>query len=169
MMTMNVMNAHFDDVLRQHQVSVSGYRGDGFMAMVRGRDHAKRAVKAGLDLVQALTEFNWPPRLIREYQDVHSAAEMKPLSIRIGIATGEAFVGNVGTYDKMDYTALGTTCNLGARLEAEAEPLIPCISQATYERVKNLFLFSPASPRSVNPKGLEDQDIKAWDVVGYRS
>jgi adenylate cyclase len=59
---------------------------------------------------------------------------MKPLSVRIGSTTVEAFVGNVGTYDKMDYTALGTTCNLGAGRESEAEPLIPCIGQATYLR-----------------------------------
>jgi class 3 adenylate cyclase len=168
MMTMNVMNAHFVDVLRKYQVSVSAYRGDGFMALARDRDHAWRAVKAALEMVQALNEFNWPPTLIREYEDPHAAAEMKPLRIRIGIATGEAFVGNVGTYDKMDYTALGTTCNLGARLEADADPLIPRISQATYERVRNQFFFSSESPRTVKAKGLEDRAVQAWDVLGSK-
>jgi class 3 adenylate cyclase len=166
MMTMNVMNAHFVKVLRRYGVSVSAYRGDGFMALVTGLDHPRRAVQAALEMIEALAEFNWPPSLIREYEDEGAASEMKPLSVRIGIATGEAFVGNVGTYDKMDYTALGTTCNLGARLEAEAEPLIPCISQATYERVRNQFLFS--GPRDVKLKGLEDLNIQAWDVVGSK-
>jgi adenylate cyclase len=169
MMTMNVMNAHFVDVLRHHDLSVTSYRGDGFMALSRGLDHPRRAVHAALHMIEALAEFNWPPSLISQYDDHYGAPEMKPLSVRIGIATGEAFIGNVGTYDKMDYTALGTTCNLGARLEAEAKPLIPCISQATYERVRNEFLFASNRPRFLRPKGLEDLKIKAWDVIAANS
>lgn len=168
MITMNQMMAEFVSILKRYQVFVAGYRGDGFMAMVRERNHARRAVAAALQMVQAMKEFNDPRELIRKYEDPAVTAEMKPLNIRIGIATGEVFLGNIGTYDKMDFTALGTTCNLGARLEAQATPLIPCISEATYERVKNDFLFLSSKPRLLRPKGLEDLNVKAWDVVGLK-
>lgn len=169
MITMNQMMAEFVGVLKRYQVFVSGYRGDGFMAIVRERNHARRAVAAALEMVQAMKEFNDPRELIRKYEDPHVTAEMKPLNIRVGIATGEVFLGNIGTYDKMDFTALGTTCNLGARLETEAAPLIPCISEATYDRVKNDFLFLRSTPRSLRLKGLEDSKVKAWDVAGFKT
>ena len=51
-------------------------------------------------------------------------------------------LGNVGTYDKMDFTALGTTVNLAARLQTEAEPGWPCVCPATYEAVRDRFRFA---------------------------
>ena len=168
MITMNQMTAEFVGILERYTVSISGYRGDGFMALVRDRNHARRAVAAGLEMIQAMEEFNAPRELIQEYEDPLEAAEMKPLVVRIGIATGEVFLGNVGTYDKMDFTALGTTANLAARLEAEAEPQMPCISQATYEKIRNEFVFSKASGRSVRLKGFEDTNIRVWDVVASK-
>jgi class 3 adenylate cyclase len=53
-----------------------------------------------------------------------------------------------------DFTAVGTTTNLAARLQSEAEPLVPCISRATFEEVGQRFTFKPGSPRRVKPKGL---------------
>lgn len=168
MITMNQMMAEFVGILKRHQVFVAGYRGDGFMAIVRERNHARRAVAASLEMVQAMKEFNDPRELIRQYEDPQVTAEMKPLNIRIGISTGEVFLGNIGTYEKMDFTALGNTCNLGARLETEASPLIPCISQATYDRVKNDFSFTRSKARSLTLKGLEDSSVNAWDVAGFK-
>jgi len=168
MITMNQMTAEFVGILNRHEVSVCSYRGDGFMALVRERDHPQRAVMAALEMVRAMRTFNAPRELIREYEDPQAAAEMKPLNVRIGIATGEVFLGNVGTYAKMDFTALGSTSNLGARLEAEARPLVPCISQATYDRVKDDFLFLAKRPRLVKPKGFEDRVVRAWDVAGVK-
>jgi len=168
MITMNQMMAEFVGILKRYQVSVASYRGDGFMAIVRERHHARRAVAAALEMVQAMKEFNDPRELIREHEDPQVTAEMKPLNIRIGISTGEVFLGNIGTYDKMDFTALGNTCNLGARLETEATPLIPCISEATYDRIKNDFSFLRSRPRSLRLKGLEDSKVKAWDVVSFK-
>jgi class 3 adenylate cyclase len=57
-------------------------------------------------------------------------------------------------YRKIDFTAVGTTTNLAARLQSEAEPLVPCISRATFEEVGQRFTFKPGSPRRVKPKGL---------------
>jgi class 3 adenylate cyclase len=156
MMTINQMMANLADVLRRYGACVTAYLGDGFMALVRGRDHAFRGVQSALALGRALDEFNRP----RQVLGLH------PLRGRVGVSTGEVFLGNVGTYDKMDFTALGTTVNLAARLQPEARLGQPCISHATYERVLEGFVFRNEHPRTVRLKGLKPQ--KVWDVVGEK-
>src|SRR5262249_44777971 len=118
-------------------------------------NHAVRAVAAGLDLFQELEAFN-QPRIV---------LGLKPFEARIGIASGEVYLGNVGTYDKMDYTAIGTTANLGARLETMARPKMPCISWETHNVVRDRFRYAEDSPRTENLKGLGPTPM--WDVEGW--
>ena len=155
MMTLNQMMADLVAVLRKHEAQVSGFRGDGFLALLHGTDHAVRAVAAGLDLFQAFAAFNEPRAVL----------DLPLLTARIGISTGEVFLGNVGTYDKMDFTAIGTPANLGARLESVAEPGLPCISWQTHELVRDRFIYTEGSPRTLPLKGLGEQQM--WDVVGW--
>ena len=142
MMTLNQMMADMVETLRGHEALVSVFRGDGFMAIFRGHYHAKRAVSAGLDLCRQMEDFNEPRTILG----------LKQFAVRVGISTGDAVLGNVGTYDLMDYTAIGTTVNLGARLESEAEPGFPCISRRTYDEVRGHFLYREGSPRN-RPQG----------------
>jgi class 3 adenylate cyclase len=65
----------------------------------------------------------------------------------------------------MDFTAIGTPANLAARLEMSANPGMPCISQATYERVRDDFRFASEEPRPLRLKGFDDAPTYAWDVV----
>jgi class 3 adenylate cyclase len=153
MMTINQMMANLAGVLRRYGACVTAYLGDGFMALVRGRDHAQRGVQAALALGRSLDEFNRPRQVLGLHQ----------LRGRVGVSTGEVFLGNVGTYDKMDFTALGTTVNLAARLQPEAELGHPCISHTTHERVLEDFIFREGNPRTVRLKGLKPQQV--WDVV----
>jgi adenylate cyclase len=154
-MTLNQMMAEFAAVLARHEAMVTAYLGDGFMAMLRGIDHSKRAVRAGLDLAAALKEFNRPREVLG----------LKLFNVRIGISSGPVFIGNVGTYDKMDYTAIGTTANRAARLQGEGKLDLPCISRSTFEQVRDEFVFHGDSPRPVKLKGLEETE-EAWDVAG---
>ena len=157
MATLNQMLADLDGALQKHQAQVTAYLGDGFMALLRGLNHAERAVNAALDLMAAMQEFNRPRQLLG----------LPLLLARIGMATGAAYIGNVGTYHKLDYTAIGNTVNLAARLQSEGEPGVPCISSATYELVAHAFEFLPNGPRQSPLKGLGAQS--AWDVTGRKS
>jgi class 3 adenylate cyclase len=156
MMLLNQMMAEFAAVMETHQATITAYLGDGFMALFRGTDHARHGVTAALELLIALKEFNQPRKVLG----------LKSINVRIGLSSGEVFIGNVGTYHKMDYTAIGTTANLAARLQSAAKPSLPCISRETYEQVRQRFIFQSDQPRIVKAKGLENQE--AWDVVGEK-
>jgi len=152
MLSLNQMMAEFLDATQRHEVQVIEYMGDGFLAMSRGPKHARRAVQAALDLHTALDQFNRPRRILNLPEFVS----------RIGVSTGEVVLGNVGTYEKIDNRAVGTTVNLAARIQNFAVPGSPCISRATWEVVQSAFEFSCASPRTVQLKGIGD--VQVWDV-----
>jgi class 3 adenylate cyclase len=156
MLALNQMMADLVSRLEKHDARVSGFRGDGFLALLRGADHALRGVRAAFELVGAIKEFNKPRSILK----------LPLFTVRTGIASGQMSLGNLGTYYKMDFTAIGTTANLGARLEAHAEPGLPCISRETHDLVQAHFIFREGNSRTANLKGLGNQEI--WDVVRER-
>ncbi len=88
-----------------------------------------------------------------------------PLEIRIGIATGYCTVGNFGSESRMDYTVLGKTVNLAARLEASAPSQGILISSETHLLVQDRFETEPLEPISV--KGFE-KPVPVYQVAGTR-
>jgi class 3 adenylate cyclase/predicted Ser/Thr protein kinase/Tfp pilus assembly protein PilF len=154
LVTFNHLMADFSDVLARHQGRVIAYRGNGLMALVRDARHAERGVQAALDLVLALEEFNRPRELLA----------LPCFHVRIGLASGDLLLGNVGTYRKMDFTAIGATVNLAGALRNEAEPGVPCVSRGTYEVVRERFRYRSAAPRSVSVAGFGP--VEVWDVIG---
>jgi class 3 adenylate cyclase len=151
-LSLNQMMATFHSATVQHDVQVIEYMGDGFLAVSRGPRHAARAVRAALDLYGALGHFNRPRRVLG----------LAPFTCRIGISTGEVVLGNVGTYDKIDYRAVGTTVNLAARLQNVALPDCACLSRATWDVVQSDFTSEPDNPRTVELKGIGTCQV--WDV-----
>jgi class 3 adenylate cyclase/predicted negative regulator of RcsB-dependent stress response len=153
LLTFNQLMADFAEVLARHQARVTTYRGNGLMGLVRDSRHAERGVQAALDLVAALEEFNHPRRLLG----------LPVFDVRIGVNSGDVLLGNVGTYHKMDFTAIGATVNVAGALRNEAEPGVPCVGRSTYEVVRERFVYRPGNPRSVAVAGLGSVDV--WDVV----
>jgi adenylate cyclase len=72
-------------------------------------------------------------------------------------------LGNVGTYHKMDFTAIGTTLNQASALRNEAEPGLPCVSRSTYDLIRDRFRYQPGGPRSVHVIGFGT--VEVWDVL----
>jgi class 3 adenylate cyclase len=137
-------------------VQIVQYQGDGFVALLRGKDHSRAAVAAALGVARALAEFNRPRRVLGW-----------PLwQARTGICSGIICLGGSGTFQKRRMTAIGTPVSVAAALQAEAEAELPCVSQATHQRLEGAFAYTPASPRTVYVKGLGPQ--RAWDVTGFR-
>ncbi|HEV8661390.1 MAG TPA: adenylate/guanylate cyclase domain-containing protein [Thermoanaerobaculia bacterium] len=101
-----------------------------FGAPIPQDDHADRAVLAGLMMQQLVGEWNAE----REKQG------LPKVLIRVGVNSGPAVVGNVGTEKRVDYTVLGSAVNIASRLESGvAKPGQLVISQNTLERIVGSF------------------------------
>ena len=107
-------------------------------------DHVKRACRAALAAKAASDALN-----------VEFAAEgLAPFQVRVGLHVGEVVVGNIGSAERMEYTALGTTVNLAARLEGLNKDYGTSIlvSEAVRDRAGDAFGFKPVA--SVIAKGM---------------
>jgi adenylate cyclase len=91
---------------------VDKFIGDGIMAIwnapVLTPDHAMRACQCALNIQTRLTQAN----------ALRRRSGLPPLQARIGIHSGPAVIGNVGSADRLEYTAIGDAVNIAARLEA---------------------------------------------------
>jgi adenylate cyclase len=102
---------------------IDKFLGDGVMALfipvITGEDHAGRAISAGRAILAAVGR---------------DGLAAKGLMVGAGVHTGEAFVGVVGSDEKIDFTALGDTVNIAARLGSLAGAGELLVSQAAWER-----------------------------------
>lgn len=118
---------------------IDKFLGDGVMALfipvIAGENHAERAIKAGRAILAAVER--------------DGLAE-KGLLVGAGVHTGEAFVGVVGGDEKIDFTALGDTVNIAARLGGLAGPGELLVSLVTWERAG---LGTPPARREVDIAG----------------
>jgi adenylate cyclase len=118
-------------------------------------DHVERACRAAL-----------AARLASEKLNADFEAEgLKPFFTRFGIHVGEAVVGNLGSTERMNYTALGNTVNLAARLEGLNKQFGTAIlvSEGVYLRVQHCFEFRPLE--SVIAKGMT-KGTHVFELVG---
>src|SRR3954466_13270845 len=105
-----------------------------FGAPIPQDNHADRAVLAGLMM----------QRLVGDWNAERAKTDLPPVFIRIGINSGLAVVGNVGTEKRVDYTVLGSSVNIASRLESGvAKPGQVVISQNTMDRVIGSFDTEP--------------------------
>ena len=101
-----------------------------FGAPLEQADHAERAVRAGLMMHELVAKWN----VERDKED------LPPVKIRVGINSGPAVVGNVGTEKRVDYTVLGSSVNIASRLESSvAKPGDLVISEMTRQLIGEDF------------------------------
>ncbi len=115
------------------------FTGDGFMALfgapVTQEDHVQRALLAALAIQRALGGT----------EDVRGADNLA-LPVRIGIHSGPVVFGPVAERFPMDYTAIGDTANVAARIQQAAEPATILLSEATYELAQSYARVEPVGP-----------------------
>jgi len=89
-----------------------------------------------------------------------------PLVIRIGVNSGEAIIGNIGSSQKMDYTAIGDTVNLASRLEGQNKEFNThmMISESTYQLVKDRVKVRFLAVTKVKGK---EEGVRVYELIGF--
>jgi len=114
------LSAQAKQIVR-HNGIIDKYVGDELVAMFEGPDMVDNAILAAIDIMNEI------PKLNRDNPE--------HIQIGIGINTGMAIVGNVGSEERMDHTVLGSNMNLGARLCDIAQPGQILISESSWRMV----------------------------------
>ncbi len=146
--------------------TIDKFIGDAIMVQfgspVRHPDHALRAVRAALVMQQAATEF-------QDWMAQRFAGRDLPLfQIGIGIHTGEAVIGNIGSSQRIEYTAIGDTVNIASRLEGVTKEM-GCslvISQETLDATHGQVLTGKHQRMQV--KGRK-QAVDVFEVIGLNN
>ena len=151
----DVLNGHLNvaaQAVLAYDGIISQYAGDLVMAIFNAplpqEDHALRAARAALRLRQGMADYHagLPPELRMDYG--------------VGIASGEAVVGNIGAKELLHYTAIGDTVNLAQRLEEIAGGGEVLLTEHTYR------LLDDAGIR-IEPKGLTQIRGRSGQVTIY--
>jgi class 3 adenylate cyclase/tetratricopeptide (TPR) repeat protein len=156
-----LLNRFFELALgevHRYEGTVNQFLGDGFMALfgapIAHEDHARRAVLAALGLQKA----------IRDHRADLGESHGVELKVRMGLNTGWVVVGGIGDHLRMDYTAVGDTTNLAARLQQIAEPGAALISESTWRLVQSEVQAETLAPTQVKGKS---EPIQAFRVLGF--
>ena len=147
------------ELIFRYNGTLDKYIGDAVMAIygapIEEENHAEKALETALEMQKGmgLLEKKFLERGI------------KPIKIGIGITTGEAVIGNIGSLRRMEYTAIGDSVNLAARLEELAKPDQILISEKTYQMVKGIVDTKVLEPMTIRGK---DELVQVYEVLGVK-
>jgi class 3 adenylate cyclase/tetratricopeptide (TPR) repeat protein len=147
------------EAVHRYEGYIASFTGDGVMALfgapIAHEDSARRAVAAALRMQASLEEYG------SEMTERHDVA----CRFRVGLNTGPVVVGTVTDDLQMNFTAIGDTANLAARMEQVADPGSVFISEPTHGIVGDFFDCEPLGELAVKGKS---QPVLAWRVLGEK-
>ncbi|HSQ38928.1 MAG TPA: adenylate/guanylate cyclase domain-containing protein, partial [Anaerolineales bacterium] len=160
-MVFKVLNAYLSlaaDAVLEQEGTLDKFMGDAILALWNTpdlqTDHALRAVRAAHNiLLRAIASHKNFPETLHH------------LKFRIGIATGPAIIGNVGTSELFNYTAIGDTVNIAQRLQVTAEPGQILLQKSTYDIVVDAINAEPLEPISVRGR---EQLVQVYRFTGLK-
>jgi len=156
--TLNTYISMVARTILEEEGTLDKFMGDAVLAIWNSpdpqEDHALRAVRAALTTMRRLKDcYNKFPDLEQQ------------MGFRIGITTGPAMVGNVGTRDLFNYTAIGDAVNLAQRLQVAANPGQILLYTDTYEIVAEHVIATPLKPLSVKGRA---QPAEVYELKGLK-
>jgi len=158
-----LLNQFFELALAEvhrYEGTINQFLGDGFMALfgvpLAVEDHARRALLAALGIQQGMRELR---------ADVAPPAEVE-LAVRMGLNTGLVVVGWIGDNLRMDYTAVGDTTNLAARMQQMAPAGAILVAEATYRAAREVFEWRATGPLAVKGKA---ELVPIYALLGARA
>ena len=157
---LNEFLTEMTDIILKHEGTVDKFEGDAIIAFFGAPnilpDQAERSCKACIEMQRRLAELRsgW------------SAADKPLLKMRIGMCTGPAVVGNMGSENRLDYTMMGDTVNTAARLEGvnKIYGIYTLISESTYQSAGNRFAVREIDTIHVVGK---KEPVTVYQLVDY--
>jgi class 3 adenylate cyclase/tetratricopeptide (TPR) repeat protein len=147
------------EAVHRYEGYSASFTGDGMMALfgapIANEDSARRAVAAALRMQQSLERYSSEMKQ-RLGADCH---------FRVGLNTGPVVVGTVTDDLQMDFTAIGDTVNLAARMQQTADPGSVFISEYTHRIVRDFFDCQALGALAVRGKS---QPVQAWRVLSEK-
>ncbi|MDR7316789.1 adenylate/guanylate cyclase domain-containing protein [Brevibacillus nitrificans] len=155
------LNRMFDmittQVLQNHG-TIDKFIGDAAMVLFNAPldvpHHEYYAVKTAYDIQQGMEQVR---------KDIWEKYQVE-VSIGIGINTGEVVVGNIGSYLRVDYTAIGDHVNTAARIESNAAANQILVSETTYERTRPYFRYAFIGEKWMKGKAT---GVHLYEVTGF--
>ena len=145
--------------IHRFEGTVNQFLGDGIMALfgapIAHEDHARRAVQAALGIRRALGEYR--DHLERD-RGIH-------FRVRQGLNTGLVVVGSIGSDLRMDYTAVGDTTNVAARLLQTAAPGQVVVSEPVHHLVAGFFHTRSLGAQTLKGK---TETVRTWEVLSAK-
>jgi class 3 adenylate cyclase/tetratricopeptide (TPR) repeat protein len=145
------------EAVHRYEGTVNQVMGDGIMALfgapLAHEDHGVRACYAALRMQES----------VKRYAEEIHRTEGVPIQIRVGLNSGEVVVGSIGSDLHMDYTAVGQTTHLAARMEQMAMPGSILMAADTLRLAEDYVQVKALGPRTV--KGLETP-VEVYEIVG---
>jgi adenylate cyclase len=149
------------DIILKHEGTVDKFEGDAIIAFFGAPnnmgDHAKRACMAGIEMQKRLA-------VLREKW---GKAGKPRLKMRIGLSSGPAVVGNMGSKDRFDYTMIGDTVNTAARLEGANKTygIYTLVSESTYSKMGQDIIARKID--TINVVG-KDKPIAIYQLLDFK-
>jgi adenylate cyclase len=144
-------------VIQSLNGTIDKFMGDAVMALFNApleqEDHVRRAVRAALMIRAMLPDYH------EQIEDIFH------MQVNIGIHTGQAIVGNVGAPQLMDYTAVGDTVNVAARLQSQGHDGQIIISEEVYREMEDEIEARLLGERQLKGRSYP---ITLYEVIGYR-
>ena len=148
------------EAVHRYEGTVNQFLGDGLMALfgapVALEQHALRGIYAALGIRDALRAFNERP----------VKGKSAALQVRMGLNSGFVVVGRIGDDLRMDYTAVGDTTHLAARLQALADPDDILISDATARLAEGYIQIDSLGPLAIKGRS---ESVMAHRLTGARA
>lgn len=155
------LNMMFDMITNQvlaNKGTIDKFIGDAAMVLFNApldvADHEYCAVKTAHEIQNGMKSVQ--AHILQKYG--------VEVSIGIGINTGNVVVGNIGSYLRVDYTAIGDAVNTAARIESNASANQILVSEETYRRTKDFFHYRDVGEKQMKGKS---EAIRLYEVVDF--
>jgi class 3 adenylate cyclase/tetratricopeptide (TPR) repeat protein len=158
--TFSLMDQVFEILIHKihdYEGTVNELRGDGVLALfgapIALEDAPQRAIRSALAMHREMTKFS---------ETIKDEKKIPPIFLRIGINSGPVVVGTVGNDLRVQFTAVGDTINMAARMEQLAEPGTTYVTEDTFKLTEGFFRFEALGEREVKGK---EKPLRVYRVI----